>query len=168
MGQLANHLSPRSMLDQQRIFPADARSPGHVCHLDKQGILTTGSLQGRDAAIDQPIVTVRLGRLQSQFVRVRRTGRKNAVQNVLQLVVIADHLQQRLVPGPCLADAEQIFSRRIEGLDQQIAVENNDTGVEALEYWLDRGRRVAVVAPCPSLVGRWCCRFVYFIVFCCT
>ena len=66
------------------------------------------------------------------------------MQDVVHLFIIADQLQQGLMCGSRLADTEKIFCSRIEPFDQQVFVNDDDTGVELFcnsRWW----RRISAV-----------------------
>jgi hypothetical protein len=65
------------------------------------------------------------------------------VQYVLHFIVIADQLQQRLAAGARLAYAQQVLCGWIDGFDEQVAVDNDDGGIEVFEYRIGSGWRPA-------------------------
>ena len=86
-----------------------------------------------DPAIDEPLVRIDFGPWQSEFVGEHLSCRQDAVEYVAQLVVVTDQLEQRLPPGALPTDTEERFRRRIEGLDQQAAVNDDDRCVELIK-----------------------------------
>ena len=102
------------MLNQQSIFAADSGAARYIQHLDEQYVRLTGTRHHGDAAVHQSFVRVNFGWRQPQFTAVSCAGFDNARQNVLQLLIITDELQQRLILCAGLADTEKVFGRRIE------------------------------------------------------
>jgi hypothetical protein len=50
-----------------------------------------------------------LGRYDTQFIGERRAGCQHSIKDVLQLIVIAQDLEQRLMARALLADTQQVF-----------------------------------------------------------
>lgn len=92
------------------------------------------------------------------FVGVVVGGRQHALQGVTEFRVVAQELQQRFAMRAFDADAEQVFCRGIQRFDEKIIIENDDRGIEAVEY-LVVTRRIAV---------RDSLQLTFAIEFCCT
>jgi len=128
------------MLDEQCVLPADAGSAGHVGHLDEKRCFAAG--QHGYATIHNSLVTIGLVRRNPHFVCVGIAAAQHSHENVLEFAVVAEQLQDRLVAGARLAYAEQILGRGIQGPNQEIVIDNDDAGIEAIEY-LRRSGRIA-------------------------
>jgi hypothetical protein len=110
---------------------------------------------------------VNFGRRKSQFVGIGRPGGEYPHQYVLHFVIVAQQLQQRLMPGARLADSEEIFCRRVNRLDQKVAVNYDNGCIETVE---DKSR-ARWLAPAFRLLWIGLLRFVRpyrAIEFCCT
>ena len=131
VGQLPNHLSPGAVLDQQRIFAADLRAASDVRDFDKQGSRRNGNR--RDTAIDDPLFIVNLGRREAQLVRVLVAGGGDAAENLLHFRLVIHEAQQGLASRARTADAEYVFSGRVQVDDEQMLIQQDDARVQAVE-----------------------------------
>lgn len=77
------------------------------------------------------------------FGRVVGGGFKDALQDIAEVRIIAEKLQQRFAIRAIDADPEQVFRCGIERLNQQVVIEDDDRGIEAVEY-LVVARRITV------------------------
>jgi hypothetical protein len=157
--QLPDHLPPGAVLDQERVFPADARTTGHVRHLDQQ-VFAIGP-QHRHPTVHHPVLGTGFVRRYPQFVGVGVAAIEYAQQDVAKFPVIAEKLQYRLVACPRTADAQQVFRGRIQGLDEQARVNDDDTGIQAVDYEVGRRGFTAV-----ALLAGQVIYFARTIVFC--
>jgi hypothetical protein len=66
------------------------------------------------------------------------------MENIGEFVVVTDKLQQRLIEGALLADAEQVFCSRVQSFDKETVVDNDDRGVQVIKETILR-RPVAAV-----------------------
>lgn len=122
------------MLDQQRVFPGYSSPPCDIPHLDEQRITHTRALQCRDAALEQALVCMYLGGCKANFICVVVAGFENTVQYVSQFFVVAEQFENRLMAGAGQANAEYVFRCRVECLDQQVAIDNDDGCVKRVKY----------------------------------
>lgn len=76
--ELPNHLSPGTMLNDQRIFATDLIAPGDIGDFDQQNRVV--QLDGGDSAVDDAIVRVHLGRCKVHFVRIVIAGDNDAAE----------------------------------------------------------------------------------------
>jgi len=73
-------------------------------------------------------------------------GRHYAAQDVAQFRLVVDEAQQRFTARPALADAEDVFGRRVQADDEQVTIEEDDAGTEAVEDIGGFARQCAIVA----------------------
>jgi hypothetical protein len=66
------------------------------------------------------------------------------MKNVGEFVVVTDKLQQRLVEGALLADAEQVLCSRVQSFDKETVVDNDDRGVQVIKETILRRPMAAV------------------------
>ena len=79
--QLPNHLPSSTVLNQQRIFPADLGAARNISHFDEQA--RSVGVNRRYTAVDNAIVAMYLGRRQSNFVRIVIAAFGDTSQDVL-------------------------------------------------------------------------------------
>jgi hypothetical protein len=60
-------------------------------------------------------------------------GRDNTAEDVAHLRLIIDQLEQGMAPCPLLADAEYVLGGGIQRDDEQVFVEQDDAGTQAVE-----------------------------------
>jgi hypothetical protein len=159
MGELPNHLPACAVLDDQCILARDFRAARNVVHLHQQGFGAVGRRHQGNHAIDDPIFGLYLVSTQSQFVRVRHAGCQRTRQHVADFRILIEQRKQRLTDSPRTADAEQVFRRRIDFDNQEIAIEENDCCRKSVDY----ARREAWVEISALPAG-----FYWPIAFCCT
>jgi hypothetical protein len=63
------------------------------------------------------------------------------MEYVVEVVIITDQLQQGMPRCAIEADAEQVFCSRIQPVDEQTVVDDDDGGIELIR---DTGRRATV------------------------
>ncbi len=131
VGELPDHLPAGAVLDQQRIFPADLRSPRDVGKLDEQG--GRGAIERRYPTVDDALVRLDFVRAQAQLVRVVIARRTDAAEDVAQFRVVVQKPQERFPARAPLAYAENIFRGGIEADDEQVPVQQDDAGTQAVE-----------------------------------
>jgi hypothetical protein len=61
------------------------------------------------------------------------TGGDDARQDVLQFPIIVEQPQQRFAPRAVLTDTEYVLRGRIQADDEQIVVEQDDAGAQAVD-----------------------------------
>jgi hypothetical protein len=60
-------------------------------------------------------------------------GCRNAAEDLAHFRFVVDKLQQRLAAGALTANAEDVFSRRIQVDDQQVLIQEDDARIQAIE-----------------------------------
>ena len=124
MSELSNHLAARAMLNQQGILAADLRASCHVGDFNQQAGLV--DKERRNAAVHRPFGVMHLGWCEAHFVCVMIPGREHPGKDVSHFRFVVDKLEQRLAARAPLADAEDVFCRRIQSDDKEMVVEQND------------------------------------------
>jgi hypothetical protein len=61
-------------------------------------------------------------------------GRCNAGEHISEFRFVIDELQQRFAASTAAADAEHILGGRIQVDDEQVVIEQDDAGTQAVEY----------------------------------
>lgn len=84
------------------------------------------------------------GGRQPHLVGIGRSAVPDPMQNALQFVVVADQLQQRLAVCTRQADTQQGFGRRIEPVDQQAVIDDDDRGIQLFRDGRPRWRVAGV------------------------
>jgi hypothetical protein len=70
---------------------------------------------------------------ETEFVGMRDAGHQGSHQDIAQFGIIVDERQQRLTDGTGRTYAQQVFGSRIEFDDEEIMIEQNDGGSEAVD-----------------------------------
>jgi hypothetical protein len=73
-------------------------------------------------------------------------GYADPAEDVTQLGVVVEEPEQRFAPRAPLADAENIFRSGIEAQDEQVPVQQDDAGAQAVEDGFCGIADIAVVA----------------------
>jgi hypothetical protein len=89
--ELPDHLSPGTVLNDQRIFPTDLIAPCDVGDFHEQDRVV--QLDGGDATVDDAIVRMHLGRSKVHFVRIVIAGDYDAAEYFTQLGLVVNKLQ---------------------------------------------------------------------------
>jgi hypothetical protein len=137
--ELPEHLTAGPVLENQRIFAADARAPRNVDHLDQQQIAGSLALHLRGPAVHDAMLGVDVGRGQLELVREGDAGGQHASDDILELPVVAEQLEQRAPEGAVPADAEQVFPGGVDPGDEQIAIEDDSPGIEVIDDFPGQG-----------------------------
>ena len=132
--ELANHLPPGAVLNQQRIFARDLVAPRHICHFDQQRRAV--AVDRRHPAVDDALLECTSFGPEPQFVGVVIAAAHDAAQDIAQFRFVVDQPQQRRAARPLRADAEDVFCGRIQADDQQVGVEQDDARAQAVENFL--------------------------------
>jgi hypothetical protein len=137
--ELSNHLSARSVLYQQRVFATDTRASRCISHFNQQVLrIDVGPDQG-NSRIDAALMIVNVAPRQIQFscegnVRCERPG-----ECLGKHLIVIDQRHEGLRPGAKTRNAKQIFCGRVEFGDQQVFIQEDDGGIQALDN-VSRGR----------------------------
>ena len=122
------------MLYKKCVLAADLIAARYVGHFYKQRDRL--NIQRRHAAVNDPFDCVNLGWSKTHLVRVMIACRNHTSEYVLKFGFFADEAQQGFAGRPLLADAKNIFGRRIKANDEQGAVEQYDARAQAVENLL--------------------------------
>ncbi len=144
MPELPDHLPPGAVLNNECIFPAYPGAAGDVSHFDQDPRFLRRVLQQRYGAIDHALLGVNLRAPQPHFIRVGYAAFQRAIEDVLEVPVVAKQLQQRLTERAQAADAEQTFRRGVHVFDKQTLTNDDDGRVQVIEHVTAR-RRISAV-----------------------
>ena len=61
-------------------------------------------------------------------------GHRNARQHIPQFGFIIDELQQGFAAGAAAADSEDVLGGRVQVDDEQVVIEQDDPGAQAVDY----------------------------------
>ena len=109
MCELANHLPPRAVLNEQGIFPADSQAAGHVQHFDQQACRQVYMLERGHPDINNAVLGMNFRGPESKFRCICLSSLQRPGKDVLKLGIVVSELQQGFTVCPVLADAEQVF-----------------------------------------------------------
>lgn len=152
VGELANHLPARAVLNQQCVFPADLRASCDVGHFYEQ--CRGFDREWRHPTIDYSFMCVHFGWRQAHLVGVVIAAFYDAAQYVAQLGFVVDKLQKRFAVRACFADTQNIFRRRVESDDEQCAVEQDYASTQAVENVAGKVVEIAAAALAAAAAGR--------------
>ena len=152
MRELANHLPPGAMLNDECIFPAYPGAAGDVSHFDQDPGFLRCLLQQRYAAIEHALLGVNLRPAQPHFIRVGHAALEATIEDRLQVPVIAKQLQQRLTERAMPTDTEQIFRRRVQVLYKKTLIKDDDGCIQMIEHVVAMRRITTVPGFFP---GEW-------------
>ena len=130
MCELANHLPSGAVLDQQRILTTDSRTTRDIGHLDEQ---TAARIHRGYPTVNEPLIRLHFRWRQAHFVGKGRATVTDPVENFLELGVVTNQLQERLMLCALLANAEEVFCCRVQAFDQQAIVDDDDGCAELID-----------------------------------
>jgi hypothetical protein len=142
VGELANHLPAGAVLYQEGIFPAYLGAPGDVGKLHEQRCRAAAN--GGHAAVHDAIFRLHLVRAEVQLIGVVVSGYADAGQDIVEFRVVVEEPQQRFAARAPLAHAEDILCGGVEAEDEQVSVQQDDAGAQAVEDVLCLLANVAV------------------------
>ena len=129
MRQLANHLPPCAVLNEQRVFATDSRAAGDIGHFDQQIRAQARMFQGRHAEIDDAVFGMNFSRPEPKLGCVRLAGVQGTPENVLEFRIVIHQLQEWSAARPVLANAEQVFGGGVQFGDQEVLIEKYNAGI---------------------------------------
>jgi hypothetical protein len=92
MGELANHLAPGAMLNNQGVLAADSGAAGYVRHFNQEMNSAGRLTQQGHSTLDHTLLGVNFCPPEAHFIGVGNTALERARENILQLAVIAKQL----------------------------------------------------------------------------